>query len=117
MHVRSLSLWTIEGVAQVEEPGDRGGAPGARGILELKLPRRTKDHQEFSTSSKRPAPHAGSCGLNAAPGQGSSSLFGRNWVHGPALTLAREHEALVAVLCDLGALSAVSADALRPEIG
>src|SRR5258708_14543198 len=55
--------------------------------------------------------------LNAAPDQGSLSLFGRNRVHGPALALAREHEALVALLRDLRALSAVSADALRPEIG
>src|SRR5258708_20913864 len=55
--------------------------------------------------------------LTAAPDQGSLSLFGRNRVHGPALALAREHEALVALLRDLRALSAVSADALRPEIG
>src|SRR5260370_34445884 len=55
--------------------------------------------------------------LNAAPDQGSLSLFGRNRVHGPALALAREHEALVALLRDLRALSAGSADALRPEIG
>src|SRR5258708_37672416 len=54
--------------------------------------------------------------LNAAPDQGSLSLFGRNRVHGPALALAREHQALVARLRDLRALSAVSADALRPAI-
>ena len=59
----------------------------------------------------------GAATLNAAPDQGSLSLFGRNRVHGPALALAREHEALVALLCDLGALSAVSADALRAEVG
>src|SRR4051794_33820986 len=45
------------------------------------------------------------------------SLFGRNRVHGPDLALAREHEALVALLRDLRAFSAVSADALRAEIG
>src|SRR5437899_7755344 len=55
----------------------------------------------------------GAATLNAAPDQRSLSLFGRNRVHGPALALAREHEALVALLCDLGALSAVSANALR----
>src|SRR5262245_63691784 len=58
----------------------------------------------------------GAATLNAAPDQVSSSLSGRNRVRGPALALAREHEALVALLCDLGALSAVSANALRPEI-
>src|SRR3981081_1647705 len=55
--------------------------------------------------------------LNAVPGLGSFSLFGRNCVHGPALTLAREREALVALFGDLGALSAVSAAAFRAEIG
>jgi hypothetical protein len=51
------------------------------------------------------------------PPSSSFSLFGRNRVHGPALALAREHEALETLLRDLRALSAVSADALRPEIG
>jgi len=55
--------------------------------------------------------------LNATPGQSSSSLFGRNYVHGPALTLARECEALVALLGDLRALPAVPADAFRAEVG
>src|SRR5258708_6040371 len=41
--------------------------------------------------------------LNAVPGLGSFSLFGRNCVHGPALTLVRKGEALVAVFGDLGA--------------
>src|SRR6476620_3642879 len=49
----------------------------------------------------------GAATLNAAPGQGTSSLFGRDCVHGATLTFAREHEALVAVLGDLGALPAV----------
>src|SRR5882762_8268492 len=55
--------------------------------------------------------------LDAAPGQSSLSLFGRNWVHRPALTLAREQEALVALLGDLIALPAVPADAFRAEVG
>ena len=55
--------------------------------------------------------------LNAVPGLGSFSLLGRNRVHGPALTLAREHEALVALLGDLIALPAVPADAFRAEVG
>src|ERR1700730_18441911 len=55
--------------------------------------------------------------FDAAPGQGSSSLFGRDCVHGAALTLAREHEALVTLLGDLGALPAVPADAFGSEVG
>src|SRR6202163_710160 len=55
--------------------------------------------------------------LNTVPGLGSVSLFGRNCVHGPALTLAREREALVALFGDLGALPAIPADAFRAEIG
>src|SRR3984893_8151054 len=51
------------------------------------------------------------------PGQGSLSLFGRDCVHGAALTLARGHEALVAPLADLGTLPAISADAFGAEIG
>ena len=58
----------------------------------------------------------GAATLNAAPGQGSSSLFGRDCVHGPALACAREHETLVTVLRDLRALSAVSADAFGAEV-
>jgi hypothetical protein len=54
--------------------------------------------------------------MNTAPGQGSSSSFGRNCVHGPALTFAREHEALVALFGYLGALPAVSADAFGAEV-
>src|SRR5258705_10160069 len=58
----------------------------------------------------------GAARMNAAPGQGSSSSFGRNCVHGSAPTFAREHEALVALLGDLGALPAIPADAFRAEV-
>src|SRR6476620_3279613 len=34
---RALPQRTIEDVAQVEEPGERGGAPGSRGGMALKL--------------------------------------------------------------------------------
>jgi hypothetical protein len=44
--------------------------------------------------------------LDAAAGQGLSGLFGCNRVHRPALTMAREHEALVALSRDLGAVHA-----------
>jgi hypothetical protein len=33
---RALSLWAVDGVAQDEEPGERGGAPGARGRVALR---------------------------------------------------------------------------------
>ena len=46
-----------------------------------------------------------------------AELLGRLCTHGPALTLTREHETLVALLGDLGALPAVAADALRAEVG
>src|SRR6267378_8679725 len=74
-------------------------------------PRRTPESSFSATALP------GVATLDAAPGQASLSLFGRNCVHGPALTLAREHEALVALLGDLGALPAVPADAFRPEVG
>jgi hypothetical protein len=51
------------------------------------------------------------------PVKAGSSLFGRNRLHGAALTSGREHEAFVAVLRDLGALPAIPADALRTQIG
>src|SRR6476660_6298987 len=44
-------------------------------------------------------------------------LFGCNRMDRPALTLACEHETLVALLGDLGALPAIAADALGTEIG
>src|SRR4029450_4944613 len=58
----------------------------------------------------------GAARMNDAPGQGRSSSFGRNCVHGSAPTFAREHEALVALLGDLGALPAIPADAFRAEV-
>src|SRR5215469_10751544 len=54
--------------------------------------------------------------MDAAPGQGLQSLLGCNRVHGSALPLAREREALVALFGDLGALPSITPDAFRAEI-
>src|SRR4029077_5199718 len=54
---------------------------------------------------------------DVAPDRGPSSLLGRNRVHGPALPLACEHEALVTFFGNLGALPAIAADAFGAEIG
>src|SRR6516225_3156414 len=54
--------------------------------------------------------------MDAVPGQALPSLLGRNRAHGPAVALACEREALVALFGDLGALPAIAADAFRAEI-
>ena len=59
--------------------------------------------------------HDGSCDSERNSRQGSMNLFGSS-LHGAALTLAREHEALVAFLSNLGAFPAVSGDAFRAEV-
>src|SRR4029077_6797329 len=54
--------------------------------------------------------------LASLPVKDRQNLFSRNRVRRSALTLAREYEALVALLGDLGASPAVAADALGAEI-
>jgi len=59
----------------------------------------------------------GAATLHAAPDQGSLSLFGRNRVHGPALALAHEREALVADNMDSSAFTAWKIAEFIQELG
>src|SRR5262249_58491064 len=68
-------------------------------------------------SARSVASDAGVATLNTTPGHGPVSLFGRNRMHRSAVTLACEHEALVALLGGLSALLAIATDAFGAEIG